>query len=189
MLIFKEKKSKGFTLVEILVAVGIFTIITGITAGVFASAVRAQRSSLAYQQLLDQTSFAMEYMSRAIRMAKKDDVGGINCLSLDKVNFEVTHGGNGIMFRNYQDVCQEFYLENGQLKESKDGESMNLTSTSTFEVIAFNIGPDESWDQNDEEQPRVTLFLDTRGVGQKPEQKPEIKIQTTISQRNPDIKQ
>jgi len=55
-------------------------------------------------------------------------------------------------------------------------------------VVSFNIGPANSWDQGDYEQPRVTIFFDIKGKGGgvKPEEQPRIKIQTTISQRNLD---
>jgi len=41
--------------------------------------------------------------------------------------------------------------------------------------------------QDDSLQPRVTIYSEIKGAGQKPEERPQIKIQTTISQRNLDI--
>ena len=66
-------KFRAFTLIEMLIAVVIFSIIIGAATGVFVSAIQLQKYNLAYQQLLDQTSYAMEYMSRAIRMAKRNE--------------------------------------------------------------------------------------------------------------------
>jgi len=173
------KKQKSFTLVEILVAMMVFIVISTISAGVFVSELRNQRKSLASQELFDQTSYLMEYMSRAIRMAKKDDLEGINCLSGDKVNYEII-AGQGIKFRNYKDECQRFYLENFQLKEEKGGGVSDLTSV-PLRVLNFNtnlIGET----QTDNLQPRVTFFLEIES-----KEATKIKIQTTISQRNPDI--
>jgi prepilin-type N-terminal cleavage/methylation domain-containing protein len=180
-------KNKSFTLVEILVAVTIFSVITGIASGLFVSAIRAQRSSLAHQQLLDQTSYVMEYMSRALRMAKKDIDG--NCTGGAKLNYAKTD--SKIMFKNYEDECQEFLQEWDdsnkvyRLKEKKAGVENYLTSPG-LNVVSFKVA-DMGWTQYDTEQPRVTLFLDIQGAGFKPEEKPRIKIQTAISQRNPDI--
>jgi len=168
---------KSFTLVELLVAVAIFSLIVGAATGVFVSAIRAQRKSLAYQEILSQASYAMEYMSRALRMAKKDLDG--NCIEA-KLNYQKTT--TGIKFENYQGICQEFYLEGNQLKENKGGNISELTSDN-LKVKSFNIGPSDSWDQDDNDQPRVTLFLTIEG-----KEKSEIKIQTTISQRNLDVK-
>ncbi len=178
----KKQKNKGFTLVELLVGVAVFALVGGIASGILVSGLRAQRKSLAYQEILDQTSYLMEYISRAVSMAKKDDVGGIiNCLTGDKVNYEINPSTQGIKFRNYKNECQEFYLENNQLKENKAGNIYNLTS-SGLQVTYFNIGPLDTWDQDDDSQPRVTLSLAIQGKEQS-----KIKIQTTISQRNLDV--
>jgi len=177
---FLKKNLGGFTLVELLVTVAIFSLIVSAASGVFVSALKAQRRSLATQELLDQTSFLMEYMSRAIRMAKKDDLAGVNCLSGNKINYELTRSGLGIKFRNYKDECQEFYLDGNQLKEAKAGSLYALTSNH-LRVSKFNINL-SGQTQTDDLQPRVTLFLEIEG-----KEKSKIRLQTTISQRNLDI--
>ena len=180
------KMSAGFTLIEMLVAVAIFSIVTGLAMGIFVTAMKSQRKILAQQQLLDQVSYAKEYMSRAIRMARKDDIeiGGVNvnCLLLeDKANYATTTTGQGgIKFRNYNNDCQEFYLEGERLKENKNGVALALTSDN-LEVKSFKITP-SGWDQIDNLQPAVTIFLDIEGKDQA-----KIQIQTTISQRNLDV--
>lgn len=168
-------KIKGFTLVELLVGVAIFSIIGGIAAGAFTSGLRAQRKSLAYHELLNQTSYLMEYMSRAVRMARKDLDG--NCIDA-KLSYKII--GSGVKFENYKGECQKFYLSASQLKEEKAGISSNLTS-SHLQVANFNIGLSGET-QTDELQPKVTLSLEIIGKEQS-----KIRIQTTISQRNPDI--
>lgn len=181
---------KSFTLIELLVTVTIFSLILGGASGVFVQALKAQRRSLATQQLLDQTSYIMEYMSRAIRMARKDLDG--SCLTTvgGKYNYETNEERNRIRFLNYQDICQEFFLDGSQLKERKSTDNtatnfqdpLPLTS-SNLQVNLFKIGPPDSWDQDDDDQPRVTFFLEIVGKEQS-----RIIIQTTISQRSLDIK-
>ena len=96
------KINQGFTLVEILVAVGIFFVVIAAPTGFFVSSLKGQQKALSSQELLDQSSYALERISRAIRMARKDDITGLNCcLSGDKVNYEIIHFGQGIVFRNY----------------------------------------------------------------------------------------
>jgi len=176
------KSQKSFTLIELLVAVMIFSLIGGIAAGVFTTGLRAQRKSLASQEILSQTSYLMEYISRALRMARKD----INGACIDpKLNYKIVD--NGIEFLNYKGECQRFYLDGTQLKERKRNIASGVISVSELtstdlQVNHFNIGPDDSWDQNDNDQPRVTFFLEIRSKEQS-----KIKIQTTVSQRNPDI--
>lgn len=192
-------KNKGYTLIEIMVAVGIFTVIIAAPTGFFVSALKAQQKALASQELFDNVSYGFEYMSRALRMAKKElscDADEINCACLKNTgygfNYEITRDGHGIRFNNYQtpSVCQEFFLDttDNRIKESKNGgEAIPLTSDKV-KVISFKIGPEASWDQSDNEQPRVSLFLEAKGArGELSELQPEMKIQTTVSQRNLDV--
>ncbi|GAG04696.1 unnamed protein product, partial [marine sediment metagenome] len=182
----KRIQNKGFTLVELLVSISIFSLIVSAMSGAFVSTIRAQRKSVAFQQLLEQTSYLEEYMSRAIRMARKDLSGDCLTTAGAKQNFETNLDKDRIRFLNYQGICQEFFLEADQIKERKstDGTAANFQiplplTSDDLQVESFKIGPSDSWDQNDNEQPRVTLFLDIKGAGSKPEQQPEIKIQTT----------
>jgi len=178
-------KQKGVSLIEMLAAVAIFLITIGAISGIFISAIRAQRRVLATQELLDQTSYVLEYMSRALRMAIKDDIesDGVvkNCLTGTKVNYETI--SNGIKFRNYRNECQTFYLDSYRLKESKEGVENYLTSDKIV-VQNFKINPSGEV-QTDTLQPRVTIFLEVLGRGTTGE-KPKIQIQTSISQRNLD---
>lgn len=176
-------KTKGFTLIEVLTAVFVFSIAMVMLGGIFVSMAKSQKYSSKSIQAINQLSYALEYMSRAIRMARKDDVGGVNCLTQVKANYEITRGGQGIKFRNYKDQCQEFYLENNQLKESKSGVVSDLTSNE-LNVVAFRLGPSDTWGQGNMKQPRVTLFLEAMPANQV---SPKFWLQTTISQRNLNI--
>jgi len=170
-----KNNKKAFTLVELLVAVAIFAIIGGIASGVFISALRAQRKSLAYQELLSQTSYLMEYMSRALRMARKDITG--TCIDA-MLNYKIID--SGIAFMNYKGECQKFYLMGSQLKEEKAGVISDLTS-GDLQVANFNINL-IGQTQTDDLQPRATLFLEIQGKEQS-----KIKIQTMVSQRKLDV--
>ncbi|MDD5145537.1 MAG: type II secretion system protein [Candidatus Pacebacteria bacterium] len=184
-------KNKGFTLVEMMVAITIFSVIVGAAIGVFVSSMKSQRKVLAEQEILDQTSYALEYISRAIRMAKKDS--GPECLSLDNLNYEKTSSGTGgIKFKTYLgDYCQEFFREcsGGKcyLVERKTEidtgfiTENNLTAPN-LNVASFNIGPADTWSQDDSLQPAITIFFEIEG-----KENSKISIQTTISQRNLDV--
>jgi len=179
----KRIQNKGFTLVELLVSISIFSLIVSAMSGAFVSTIRAQRKSVAFQQLLQQTSYLEEYMSRSIRMGKKDING--TCIG-EKSNYEITRSGNGIEFMNYNGNCEEFYLSGLELRQNKNNVDLALTSSN---LIVENINIELSGNsQTDNFQPRVTIFLKIKGAGSKPEEQPEIKIQTTISQRNPDVR-
>jgi len=182
------KINKGFTLIEMMVAVLIFSIVVGAVIGVFVSALQVQRYNLAYQQLLDQTSYAMEYMSRAIRMAVKDD----GACGFSGNNYRVSNDNTKIEFQNYEGDCQEFYLDTSvdpnQLVTSKGADYLDIPLTSNnLNVTSLNFGvtgaPGSEF--SDDVQPRVTIFMGIQREGAGPQ--PKITIQTTISQRNLDF--
>ena len=176
----------GFTLIEVLAVMGIFSIVLGAVIGVFFSGLRAQRRALLVTGILDNISYNLEYMSRALRMAKKDDlpIGGItkDCSGGpgDKVNYIITRGGRGIKFRNYKNECQEFFLDGEKIKEVREGQ-VNVLTPDSFRITSFALGQ-SGWGQNDDLQPRATLSLEVRF------QDETIKFQTTISQRDLDVR-
>ncbi|HCG76826.1 TPA: hypothetical protein DEW49_02830, partial [bacterium] len=158
---------KGYTLIEILVAVGIFTILIAAPTGFFVGSLRGQLKTLASQKLLDNTSYTLEYISRSLRMAKKE-------LSADPLtaclleggtilyghNYQITRGGNGLKFINYKNECQEFFLDENdhRLKESKNGAAPVALTAEDLEItsltgLKFKLSGES---QADTDQPRVT---------------------------------
>lgn len=178
-------RQKAFTLVELMVSVAVFTVITAIVAGLFVSAIKAQRRILAQQELLDQTSYVVDYMSRAIRTARKE-VSPPRCLSQAGISYELTKAGNGVKFVNSAGECQEFYFDSGkkQLRESKEG-TENMITSERLQILSFKLKLFGASD-TDYFQPRVSFVFDVQITGTKPEEQSTIKIQTTVSQRNLD---
>lgn len=177
---------KGFTIPELLVAIALFSLITGAAVNLLVSAIDAQRRSLVGQNIVSQSSFVMEYMTRALRQAQKelaDPPDG--CLLAGRgYNYEKTlTGEGGIRFINAQGLCHEFYLDGGRVKEIIDeGSPENLTSDN-FTVTQFSfVLLGES--QSDLLQPRLTLIL---AIGSASAVQFNLRLQTSISQRNIDV--
>ncbi|MCX6760595.1 MAG: prepilin-type N-terminal cleavage/methylation domain-containing protein [Candidatus Nealsonbacteria bacterium] len=186
----KITNRSGYTLIEIMVGVTIFMLILAVSTDFFVSSLEMQQKALLSQQLLDNISYSLEYMGKALRMAQKGDDA---CLATD-TNYEIT-GRGGIKFLDYQSKCKEFYRETltgyttGILKvQFWEGSNPVFSLTpESLDVVSFKIAPSSSWNDGDDKQPIVTLFLEVKGIGsKKPEFQPVIKIQTTISQRNLD---
>ncbi|MHA1481958.1 MAG: PilW family protein [Candidatus Heimdallarchaeaceae archaeon] len=186
-------KSRGYTLIEVLVSVAVFGVIIAGPTGLFVLSLRNQNMSLALGETIDNTSHAVEYMSRALRMARKDRVG--DCLGALYQNYNYINPDSDtakIRFLNYQGYCLEFSLDGSQImqRKSSDGTSANfgtgvyLTSDdlaiSNFQFLIAGGG------QLDNLQPRVTIVFniakDSAGTGL-----PAINVQTTVSQRNLDV--
>ena len=165
---------KGFTLIELLVSMTIFVIVMVSIIELFISGIKTQKKSLALQTLSDGTSYAVEYMSRAIRMAKKDLNTGCN--------FENV-GTNGIRFLNYEKEEQLFTLDNDQIKEKKDGHPLTALTSDNFRVTKLSFGLSGRC-QVDDLQPRVTISIEIQTKEVDPQ---TLNIQTTISQRDLDV--
>lgn len=168
--------NKGFTIIEMVVAIAVFSLVIGATSGVFLSGIKSQKQGLATQEILDQTSYLMEYMSRSLRMAKKDTTG--TCTGAAKLNYVFTNGC--LKFVNYNGTCQQFCLVGTRLR---DGNGVYLTSTN-LQVTNFAVTLRGAVQPPaDYLQPRVTISLNVMGKEQM-----SLKIQTTVSQRNLDVR-
>jgi len=182
--------NRGYTLIEVLISITIFGVVLAGPTGLFVLSLRNQNMSLALGETIDNTSHAVEYMSRALRMARKDRIG--DCIT-QNYNYE-NPGANAskIRFLNYQEYCQEFSLIGNQIlqKKSSDNTVANLGSgayltsddltISNFQFLIVGGG------QDDNLQPKITIIFeiakDSAGSGL-----PAINVQTTVSQRNLDV--
>lgn len=180
-------KSKGYTLIEVVVSVAVFGIIVAGPTGLFVLSLRNQNMTLALGETIDNTSHAVEYMSRAIRMARKDASGV--CVS-SGYNYENPSGDTSVIrFLNYNGLCQEFSLNDQRIlaKTSSDSSSDNLGSGSyltsdDLEITNFQFHL-RGESQGDNVQPRVTIVFHIA----KNNDLPGINVQTTVSQRNLDV--
>ncbi len=179
-------KNKGFTLIEILITVSIFSIVIGAMSGVFSSVLKNQRWNLSVQELVDSASYNLEYISRTLRMAIKQTDDLSPCLSQNGLNYELNADKNRITFLSYQGECCQIYLQNGRIFQQKGTEILPLTPANLdVPSLTFNLigGADtDNW------QPRVTINFILGNKTLKPEEKAELRAQTTISQRELDTK-
>ena len=189
---------RGFSLIELIVAVTIFATLMIISSSIIVSSMTGQRTILSSQKIIDETSYALEYMGRAIRMSQKeldcddhDSPSTCSCLKQNGFgyNYEETVLRNGIRFINDDGVCQEFFLENSQIKEIKNSDdaldAIALTSSKIkISNFGFNFSGESqgSADALDNLQPQATVYF-TVGA----EEEKEIKVQMTLSQRNLDV--
>lgn len=85
---FKCGDLTGFTLVELLVSVGVFAIVTSIAIGGFINALRTHRQAMALMTANSNTSSAIEQIAREIRTSKNFTSSGQN------LSFENAEGNN-----------------------------------------------------------------------------------------------
>ena len=173
---------KGLTLIELLVTISIFSIAITAFLELFSSAFKYQQKNLVSAYLLNTASYSTEYITRALRMAKKELNDPPICLSQRGLNYEVTDGGKRIRFLNSDGECQEFFLEDQMIKITKNGQTLPLTpSNLTVERLKFEVVGEK---QSDSKQPKVTFVLKLSSP-KDPSQ--SLDLQTTVSQRDLDV--
>lgn len=193
-----NQKSKGFTLVETLVSLLIFGFVSIIMVNIFVSVLNSQRRILQNQELMNSSSYALEYMARAIRMAEKD-VNGY-CTGTPGKNYLPGASDASISFLAYDAKtstykCTQFLLEGAAVKERKSTtESIDnlqaaqpITSSSVnVSGLTFAVTGNAVPDSVPPKQPKVTIMI-KMSYNTTSANAPGIVVQTSISQRKLDI--
>ena len=194
------KTQKGFTLVEIIVVMSVFLFVIGAIFLVFISSVSQQRITMLKQVSINETSYVFEYMSKALRMAKRATLTD-GCIP-DGYIYQLTEDDDGvylgIKFLNYlyeTPLCDEFYLDKDTkiLMEKKGTDAAVPLTSNKLKInsIRFGVnGANGCYDNGiscplgalystvDPIQPKVTILLNFQ-IGDE-----QRTIQTTVSQRN-----
>jgi len=174
---FMLRKSEGFTLIEMIVSVSIFTIVVFVGVGALLNISDANRKSNAIRAVMDNLNFSMESMGRNIRTGysyscSDSGVGSGNCPT----------GGNQIDFTDQDGIEVKYRYDStnkGIMISENGGPFLNITAPEVrIEDLTFyvtGVGADDR-------QPKVVISIN--GVaGLKEKHQTSFTVQTTISQR------
>ena len=182
-----KQKNKGFSILELLVSIALFTVAIVTGAGLVLAISTAQKKAVSLQEIQDNIGFAFEAMSREIRTGKNYYCGVDNSdLKLTAEDVKdcpiggVPDGGVLFSFVNQLGQTAVYRVFNGQLEKSSDGGSTFLALTSDkvdINNMKFYVYGSSS---ADDIQPKAIVVLGAK-TGEKFVL--EINLQTTISQR------
>jgi prepilin-type N-terminal cleavage/methylation domain-containing protein len=160
----------GFTLVELLVSIGLFSVITSIAVGGFVSVLRSERQAAGLLAANSNVSLSIEQMAREMRTGYNFCTAR-NCL-LSELNFRNARGDE-VTYR----------LQNGAIERQVNAGAFQKITADNVEVkyLKFYLQGREA---GDGEQPRITIVV---GVSSK---EPGVagnvsNLQTTVSARLP----
>ncbi|MEX0931633.1 MAG: type II secretion system protein [Candidatus Paceibacterota bacterium] len=139
--------SKGFSVIELIVAVFIFSIVMTISIGALLSMVDANRKARTLETVINEVNFSMESMLREVRLGTNYWCGYVWSASFPLV--EETHGedcengGNRIGFLSQDTVNTiTYYVDGGVIKRAENGVPSDVTSDNVtitrFDVYVFN---------------------------------------------------
>ncbi len=175
-------KNKGFTLVEMIVAVGLFAIVMTVATGAIFSIVDANRSAQSLNSAITNFSFAAESMVRDIRTGNRYVCGGT--LPIQNPLDCAADGNTDIAFYDANNNPVQYYLDQTahQIMKWENNAPAPIAITApevTIESMLFYVsGTDIVSHQH---QPKVLLIIKGyAGVGKN---KSSFNIQTLISQR------
>jgi len=183
-----DKKQAGFSLIELIVVLAIFSTVITVVVGSFLVMLQSQRAVLAEKDVAENARFALEYMARQMRVVNRYDASGgqpVGCVPVDTSFNSPT--SSEIFFLSQADECLHFYIENGVAKFESDLGIQDITSPSEVYVDALRFslrGETES----DSLQPRVTIAITAHGAGEAEwAAAASATVQTTVSVRNLDV--
>ncbi len=183
-----RKNKKGVTLLELMVAVALFSVIILSATQIFKMVVEGQRSAIAAQNVQENMRYAFEAMSKEIRTAT---ISNHDCESLFAPSAEATNKvfntttnieGDILYFKNKDEICTAYYLLNESIMIIRGVDTAAISpneikiSNLEFRVADDLIGSFHSI------QSVVTMKMDVEVIG-KEMHKQEMKMQTTISSR------
>lgn len=144
------KKSRGYTLIELIIAVGLFALIMTLASGAYLLMIGLNRQAQSIATGIDNLSFTLEAMTRNIRTGSAYDCAGVG---------DCPNGASSFFFKNSSGVPISYRLANSAIQETINGAPRILTDPSvtisslTFYVFGTGTPP------GNYEQPRVTIIV------------------------------
>lgn len=176
------KNEAGVTLMELVVAMGIFTVIMLTATAIFAMVIDGQQNSLASQNIQESMRYALEVMSKEIRTAQKNDGSckGNNNYTPDPAKKVFNLSGTNILyFVNKDNICVTYELAGGQIQVTRGVNPSGFLTPAkiTISNLVFSIVDTAM------AQPKAMILIDARMTLGKSQNLQNIKLQTTVSAR------
>ncbi len=190
------KNQKGVMLIEMLVSIAVFSVAVILATSIFKSVIEGQRSAIAAQNTQESMRYALEVMSKEIRMAQKSEDTCDVILTINATDevYNTDVNNEELYFKNKDGYCVAYYLDldpNGvtRLKIDRWDGVNNISGYITPDEIdvsglkfsvADNLINSPPGNKN---QPRVTIKMEVEMAEGKAIHKQKMKIQTTVSAR------
>jgi prepilin-type N-terminal cleavage/methylation domain-containing protein len=192
MLFKKKDKIQGFTLIEVVITLSIFSIMAVIISGIFLNVNNLQKNTANFQRLQNDGRYILEKLAREIRAREVIyPLAGSNSQNLlyfkkdERNNYLrlcLTETGSLNYFLDAQD---EIIAEDNRRRCLEEGYALNADDVE-IAVVKFFVAPtaEDVWGDAPQTniQPRVTILLKLRNRGSE-KYRQELELQTTISSK------
>lgn len=187
----KTEDKLGFTLIEVMVSVVLFTVIIMSVTSIFKMAINAQRNAIAAQNVQESMKYFFEITGKEIRMAVKNNGSCDVALVPVGAVFGIGYNsyGDTLNFKNYTGDCVTYFLQkdyNGVLRfavsrKNNDGTKTDFISPEKISVNTLHFvlrsGPTLPAPQS-----MITMNMNASSLGNSKFQS-NMTLQTSISSR------
>lgn len=169
-----KNSSKGFTLVELIVSVGLFALIMLLSSSAYLFMIGVNRQAQAMATGINNLSFALETMTRTIRTGTNYSCNGSG---------DCPSGGSSFSVKNTNGVTINYTLLGGAITQNE----IALTDpTVTISSLKFYTFGTSSARQSEYTQPRVTIVV-SGTVSSGPGKTESFTVQTGATMRGSDL--
>lgn len=194
-LIEKVKSGAGFTLIEAVVALGIFSIATTYAVSIFVQSNQIQKRTANIQRITADARYVLEVMSREVRLGHLDYNYSGYTLPLDANQAELALldvNGQPVRFKRFDEGTGRFTVQVCEGAGCASNLYYDITPKDlSVEKLNFYISPATDpfvWDlgqamYSNNEQPRVTIVMETKSIRPDLPTPQVINFQTTVTER------
>lgn len=179
--------NKGYTLIELMVAVGIFAVVVAVTSGAFVVSLRGQRKAITVQNVAGNTRYATETIAKELRMMQV--TGASHAVQLTSAN--CPPGDPCISFSSnmeHRDPNAElvFYLDTNthRIMFSDDAGNAPAEQITAASIDVNNLEFDLTGAGDPGNHPRITIIMNTESNNVGPDVDTKMTTETTVSPRS-----
>lgn len=181
----KTNKNKGFTLVELIVSIGLFTVVTLVAVGALLSIVGVNKKAQSFKSVMNNLNFAVESMSKSMRVGTDYHCGSGGTISLPQ---DCAGGSDYFAFKNSSGAQVVYRLNGTQIERSVGGGGF-VGVTAPEVIITENTGlrfyVSGAAENPNNKQPKILILV--QGIMSISEKATtNFSLQTTVSQREID---
>lgn len=163
-----KNNQAGFTIVEVIVATFVFSIISLAIISIFSQILKIERRVFAVQEMQENSLFVLELMAREIRVSKIESQESLDC---SRTSLIVNHPVNGIV---------SYSLNGGVVRRTASGVTTDLTAGNlNFTRLNFCV---KGSAPSDNKQVRVAILTSVQNIGGQETFK--FDLETTITSRD-----
>lgn len=185
---FSAKTDKGFTLLEMVISIGIFSVIVVSAIGIMLQVSNVQSKANNLQTVLDNIRFSLELITKEMRTGNSYVLSTACGIAGEEINFKTSIGEDHTYFLDESAgmIMRATEPITGADCNGNTGKVLPFTSPDVliqklnFAARGNNIGPDDG-------QPWITIDMKVKSRSVKYELDTSMDLQTSIVQRFRDI--